>query len=68
MQNSENIRVAIRFRPRNKKEDTKDTEYYLRIDSKQNIVDISENGKEIQQFSFDHVFDYNSSQEKFSLQ
>lgn len=64
MQNSENIRVAIRFRPRNKKEDTKDTEYYLRIDSKQNIVDISENGKEIQQFSFDHVFDYNSSQEK----
>lgn len=64
MQKSENIRVAIRFRPPNKKEDVKDTEYHLRLDSKQNIVEISENGKEIQQFAFDHVFDSSSTQDK----
>lgn len=60
MQKSENIRVAIRFRPHNKK----DIDFKLHTDSKQGIVEISENGKEIQQYIFDHVFDGTTSQEK----
>jgi len=64
MQKSENIRVAVRFRPHNKKEEGKDGDMYLRIDSKKNAIEISENSKEIQQFSFDHVFDSSFSQEQ----
>jgi kinesin family protein 5 len=64
MQKSENIRVAIRFRPHNKKEEGKDTDFHLKLDSKQNLIEISDNGKEIQQFAFDHVFDSTTTQEK----
>jgi kinesin family member 5 len=64
MQKSENIRVAVRFRPHNKKEDGKDPDFHLKLDTKQNLIEISDNGKEIQQFVFDHVFDNNTTQEK----
>jgi kinesin family protein 5 len=64
MQKGENIRVAVRFRPHNKKEEGKDGELHLRIDPKQNLIEISDNGKEIQQFAFDHVFDSSVKQEK----
>lgn len=64
MQKSENIRVAVRFRPYNKKEEAKDTKYHIRLDPKQNLLEISENGDEIQQFAYDHVFENTASQEK----
>jgi len=60
MQKTENITVAIRFRPC---EQYKDTESYIHLDTEQNFVEIRENDKEIQRFCFDHVFNSSSTQE-----
>lgn len=65
---SENVRVAVRFRPPNKKEEMNSA--FLKIDSKQNSVYISQpdlhDKKEpvIQQFNFDFVFDHTTNQEQ----
>lgn len=59
MQNSENIKVCIRVRPQGK-----DNDFSLRVDSKKNLLEISENTRETQQFAFDNVFDQSVSQEK----
>jgi kinesin family protein 5 len=62
MQKTENIQVAIRFRPYNKKEEGKDPDSYsLKIDQKSNTVTVLD-GKESSTFSFDHVFAQNSTQ------
>lgn len=58
MQDSENIKVCIRVRPQGKDVDS------LRVDSKKNLIEISENTRETQQFIFDNVFDQSASQEK----
>lgn len=58
---SENIKVCIRVRPPSKKEDS---DLYVHVDSKKNFIEISENGRETQQFAFDDVFDSSITQEK----
>jgi len=59
MQNSENIKVCIRVRPQGK-----DNDFSLRVDPKKNLIEISENTRETQQFTFDNVFDQTIGQEK----
>lgn len=59
---SENIKVVIRFRPHNKKEEGKDSENFrLNIDTERGVINITE--KEPHQFIFDTVFDANTSQQ-----
>lgn len=57
MQKSENITVAIRVRPLNKKEESDYSS--LKINSETQSIELGEN-----KFSFDHIFDHNTSQEK----
>lgn len=59
MQNSENIKVCIRVRPQGK-----DNDFSLRVDPKKNLIEISENTRETQQFTFGNVFDQTIGQEK----
>lgn len=61
---SENIKVVIRIRPHNKKEDGKDPESFkLEVDTKNGVINISDKEKETHQFIFDTVFDGISTQE-----
>jgi kinesin family protein 5 len=57
---SENIQVAVRFRPLSKKESI---EYTVDIDEKQNSFEINENSGGYHRFGFDHVFNSTTSQE-----
>lgn len=57
----ENIKVVVRFRPQNKKEENKD-DMCLNIDTENNTVHLTEHTRE-HNFIFDKVFDGNSSQE-----
>lgn len=59
MQNSENIKVCIRVRPQGK-----DNDFSLRVDPQKNLIEISENTRETQQFTFGNVFDQTIGQEK----
>lgn len=60
MSEKENVHVAVRFRPLNQKE--KDTDSCVNIS--QNTIEIHIPGLETHQFTFDNVFDGNTSQEK----
>jgi kinesin family protein 5 len=62
MQQLEHIKVAIRFRPLNKRE-INDLNSELIIDEKQSIVNISNENNIQQQFIFDNVFNSYTSQE-----
>src|SRR3990167_11478107 len=58
----ENIKVAVRFRPYNKKEEGKDSpDFSLMTDKKQ--VAITSKNVEKHQFGFDFVFSQNTTQE-----
>lgn len=63
---SENIKVIIRFRPLNKKEENNITDYKLNIDTTRGVIDISspDNTKGNNQFIFDKVFDEKINQEQ----
>lgn len=60
----ENICVAVRVRPLNKKEEKEGREPALQIKPNENSIYISQLGDsdKIQQFIFDHVFDYSTGQ------
>lgn len=63
---AENIKVVIRFRPPNKKEEKENqNEFKLNIDPDRGVIDISnsENSKE-NQFIFDKVFNEKTNQEQ----
>lgn len=62
---SENIQVAVRFRPLNKKEEDKELSF-LQIKAKERTVLIAQPDVDkpvFQQFTFDHVFDSSYNQE-----
>ena len=65
---SENIMVAIRFRPQNKKEEASTTPYRLEINSLENSISIAQPGDSdrisLHKFVFDRVFDRGASQEE----
>ena len=65
MNENENVRVAIRFRPPNKKEE--DDSGFLQINSKENTIHISQPDSDkhvFQQFTFNHVFKRDTTQEE----
>ena len=63
MQESENIKIAVRFRPLNQREEGQDISF-LKID-KNNIEIINENDKtQNHKFIFDNVFNIDSNQEQ----
>jgi len=59
---SENVKVVLRFRPLNKKEEGKDSkDFKLKVNKKQGVIDIGQASSN-HQFIFDYVFDGQSSQ------
>lgn len=63
---SENIKVIIRFRPPNKKEEKENqNEFKLNIDSERGVIDISQmDNSKGNQFIFDKVFNEKANQEQ----
>lgn len=59
----EKIRVAVRFRPLNKKERDSDNDLKIKFDTENNIVDVIHPYHDKQQYILDRVFDETTTQE-----